>query len=263
MEILDRKSICRYICFKLDINYIEEEELARRIGVSDTSINKWLHQYKLPKIKNLCVLANMFGITIDQLLNCEITSDDWKRASFRIFDAFDQQYHLDIKKVKNPVNFLNLYIDGKNDLYRLMSTYIEKGYGDIDMVNFLSRYYDVTFDKDVYMLIENHFYKGMKHHSPIYDLTADYKINIPQCLEIINELKEEGENIRADCFNIDIKDVLCMISLQDIDTLKSVLKCCVLTEEDLSNLLIKAESIEDNEMYIKEILYRKYLMNLI
>ena len=47
---------------------ITQEELAAELGVTAAAVSKWENGYTLPDILMLCVLADFFGITTDELL---------------------------------------------------------------------------------------------------------------------------------------------------------------------------------------------------
>ena len=50
-------------------NGFSQEELAEKIGVSRQAISKWERSESSPDTDNLIALANLYGITIDELLN--------------------------------------------------------------------------------------------------------------------------------------------------------------------------------------------------
>ncbi len=50
-------------------NSFSQEELAEKIGVSRQAISKWERSESSPDTDNLIALANLYGITIDELLN--------------------------------------------------------------------------------------------------------------------------------------------------------------------------------------------------
>ncbi|MGN1123106.1 MAG: helix-turn-helix domain-containing protein [Eubacterium sp.] len=50
-------------------NGYSQEELALKIGVSRQAISKWERSESSPDTDNLISLANLYGVTIDELLN--------------------------------------------------------------------------------------------------------------------------------------------------------------------------------------------------
>lgn len=47
------------------------KQLAKKIGVSDTAINRWENQLRTPNIENLYNLAVVFDVSSDYLLGLE------------------------------------------------------------------------------------------------------------------------------------------------------------------------------------------------
>lgn len=61
--------------YLLHINKMSRAELARTIGIAPSTINAWYTKdYKGITLKNLVKLSNCFEITIEDLVNGEITS---------------------------------------------------------------------------------------------------------------------------------------------------------------------------------------------
>ncbi|MBQ8658146.1 MAG: helix-turn-helix transcriptional regulator [Clostridia bacterium] len=52
-------------------NSLTQEQLSKRIGISQSAISAWLAGKKEPKIISLWKLADEFNITIDELLGRE------------------------------------------------------------------------------------------------------------------------------------------------------------------------------------------------
>ena len=50
---------------------LTQEQLAERIGVSAQAVSKWENDLSCPDISLLPVLAEIFGITVDELLGKE------------------------------------------------------------------------------------------------------------------------------------------------------------------------------------------------
>ena len=47
---------------------ITQEDLAAQLGVTAAAVSKWENNYTLPDILMLCALADLFGVTTDELL---------------------------------------------------------------------------------------------------------------------------------------------------------------------------------------------------
>lgn len=61
--------------YLLQINKMSRAELARTIGIAPSTINAWYTKdYKGITLKNLVKLSNCFEITIEDLVNGDITS---------------------------------------------------------------------------------------------------------------------------------------------------------------------------------------------
>ncbi|MBR2431582.1 MAG: helix-turn-helix transcriptional regulator, partial [Clostridia bacterium] len=50
-------------------NNLSQEELAERIGVSRQAVSKWERAEASPDTDNLIMLAKIYGVTLDELLN--------------------------------------------------------------------------------------------------------------------------------------------------------------------------------------------------
>lgn len=51
---------------------LKSEEIAKEVGVSVSSVEKWLSGERRPKLARLGLLANLFHTTIDDLVNGEV-----------------------------------------------------------------------------------------------------------------------------------------------------------------------------------------------
>ena len=48
---------------------ITQEELAEKIGVSRQAVTKWESDVGMPDVENLKIIATLFNITVDELLD--------------------------------------------------------------------------------------------------------------------------------------------------------------------------------------------------
>ena len=55
------------------INHMSQEELAEKIDVSRQTLSKWETGVSLPDIEKCKLLADVFGVTLDDLVNYEST----------------------------------------------------------------------------------------------------------------------------------------------------------------------------------------------
>ena len=53
------------------INHMSQEELAEKVNVSRQTLSKWETGESLPDIEKCRVLAELFGVTLDDLVNYE------------------------------------------------------------------------------------------------------------------------------------------------------------------------------------------------
>ena len=79
---------------------ITQSELARRLGVTRSSVNAWELGFATPQLKHIVEMAKIFGTTVDEILNTspkvmiDITdlTDAEQQAVFNIVDCL-KQYH--------------------------------------------------------------------------------------------------------------------------------------------------------------------------
>ncbi len=57
-------------------NNLTQDELGERIGVTNKTVSRWENGNYLPPVEMLQVLANLFGVSINEILNGERISDD-------------------------------------------------------------------------------------------------------------------------------------------------------------------------------------------
>lgn len=57
------------------INHMSQEELAEKVDVSRQTLSKWETGESLPDIEKCKVLADLFGVTLDDMVNYESTVD--------------------------------------------------------------------------------------------------------------------------------------------------------------------------------------------
>ncbi len=57
---------------------LTQEELGRKLGVTNKAVSKWEVGETLPEVTMLEPLANLLGITVDELLTQRIKKEDYK-----------------------------------------------------------------------------------------------------------------------------------------------------------------------------------------
>ena len=98
---------------------LSQEALAEKLGLSRQSISKWERAEASPDTDNLIALAEVYGITLDQLLGNEETTDTTTEASTETVEEKNELSENQIKGkkrfLKAPLLFLGavaLYVGG-------------------------------------------------------------------------------------------------------------------------------------------------------
>lgn len=63
------------------LNHMSQDELADQIGVSRQTLSKYETGESLPDIEKCKRLADVFGVTVDDLINYEKKGFSWLRSS--------------------------------------------------------------------------------------------------------------------------------------------------------------------------------------
>ncbi|MEE1061073.1 MAG: helix-turn-helix transcriptional regulator [Ruminococcus sp.] len=77
---------------------LSQEQLAEKIGVSRQAITKWETKRGLPDVENMIILAELFKLTLDELVLAEVKKQEEKPQIFEsetVYDI-DMQKHFDI-----------------------------------------------------------------------------------------------------------------------------------------------------------------------
>ncbi|MEE1282676.1 MAG: helix-turn-helix domain-containing protein [Acutalibacteraceae bacterium] len=77
---------------------LSQEQLAERIGVSRQAITKWETKRGLPDVENMIILAEIFKLTLDELVLEEVKKQEEKPVVFEsetVYDI-DTQKHFDV-----------------------------------------------------------------------------------------------------------------------------------------------------------------------
>ena len=77
---------------------LSQEQLAEKIGVSRQAITKWETKRGLPDVENMIILAELFKLTLDELVLEEVKKQENKPTVFESETAYDidTQKHFDI-----------------------------------------------------------------------------------------------------------------------------------------------------------------------
>lgn len=77
---------------------MSQEQLAEKIGVSRQAITKWETKRGLPDVENMIILAELFKLTLDELVLEEVKKQENKPTVFESETAYDidTQKHFDI-----------------------------------------------------------------------------------------------------------------------------------------------------------------------
>lgn len=95
-------------------NGYSQEELAEKIGVSRQAISKWERSESSPDTDNLIALSNLYGVTIDELLN---GADKPKRTAEKetVQSESDNSNEYDNEKSQTPLTDPEKDIEGNNE----------------------------------------------------------------------------------------------------------------------------------------------------
>ena len=77
---------------------LSQEQLAEKIGVSRQAITKWETKRGLPDVENMIILAELFKLTLDELVLSEVKRQENKPVIYESETAYDidTQKHFDI-----------------------------------------------------------------------------------------------------------------------------------------------------------------------
>lgn len=64
MNFSDYSSFGEWLSVMMTLNHITQEQLAKRIGVSRMTINRWLNDITVPDYYGICALLEVFKLKI-------------------------------------------------------------------------------------------------------------------------------------------------------------------------------------------------------
>ena len=104
-------------------NGLSQEELADKLGISRQAVSKWERAEASPDTDNLILLAKLYGITLDELLNGYVDYINYYTIGKYLFDTYDRKYILKLLKDKN------LLEEQTPRIYEETKLYIKNGRG--------------------------------------------------------------------------------------------------------------------------------------
>lgn len=142
---------------------VTQEELANNVGVSFQAVSKWENNIALPDITLLPILAEYFGVSMDELFDfslreteAEIMKIVYKAAEFRESDPTKSRCILEDGMKKHPGNDILLnnllyvlnYNENPDETIRIASTLTEKAEDEVkyDALRFLAYAYKAKGD---------------------------------------------------------------------------------------------------------------------
>lgn len=82
---------------------LTQMQLAEKIGVTNKTVSRWENGYYLPSVDTLKLLSEMFGVTINEIINGERTANDTefkKAAENNLTKSFDNSVFTLEEKIK-------------------------------------------------------------------------------------------------------------------------------------------------------------------
>lgn len=142
---------------------VTQEELANSVGVSFQAVSKWENNIALPDITLLPILAEYFGVSMDELFDfslreaeAEIMRIVYEAAEFRESDPAKSRRILEDGMKKHPGNDILLnnllyvlnYNENPDETIRIASTLTEKAEDEVkyDALRFLAYAYKAKGD---------------------------------------------------------------------------------------------------------------------
>ena len=187
---------------------LSQEQLAEKIGVSRQAITKWETKRGLPDVENMIILAEIFKITLDELVLEEVKKQEKETGLFEsetVYDI-DSQKHFDInlggarkitlKTGSDEKIHIKLSSESLSDIASLYKIKLDEKRGklDVDLVNKkgVSRF-EAQESVDITLLLPEEF----THHC---EVSASVKELFIEDLRL-NRLEYDG-----DADNVFIRD---------------------------------------------------------
>lgn len=110
------------IAFRKDAG-MTQEELANQIGVSAQAVSKWETGVSMPDILLLPVIADVFGITVDEIYSGKWETKEEKKKSWLGFDAAPETVYRAMLETMNRA-----WNGGTGDIEKQIKDYAENEY---------------------------------------------------------------------------------------------------------------------------------------
>lgn len=109
--MIDNRTVGRTIAKLRQAKGMTQQQLAAAMNVSHQAVSKWENGAALPDIQTLVELTQLFGITVEQLLNGEVPET---RLEDRDEDAFSERVHSIGSFVNNVINDIGSALKSEN-----------------------------------------------------------------------------------------------------------------------------------------------------
>ena len=86
---MEKKTIGKFIAVLRKANGMTQQELGDKLMVSDNTVSKWERDERMPDISLLPAIAEIFGITTDELLRGERNNPE--RADYKTEESEAKQ----------------------------------------------------------------------------------------------------------------------------------------------------------------------------
>lgn len=81
---MDTEAIGRFIAARRKVRGLTQQQLADELGLTNKAISKWETGQGMPDVTTLSVLAEILGITVDELLNGELKEHLENKKEYRM-----------------------------------------------------------------------------------------------------------------------------------------------------------------------------------
>lgn len=107
----------RRLCEYRKKNKYSQEELAEKIGVSRQAVSKWERAEASPDTDNLIMLAKIYGVTLDELINSDpFDSDEGSGEPLNDSVSFKNGIHIHSKDGERvDIGFGGIHVDSPSD----------------------------------------------------------------------------------------------------------------------------------------------------
>ena len=246
---------------------LSQEQLAEKIGVSRQAITKWETKRGLPDVENMIILAELFKLTLDELVLSEVKRQENKPAVFEsetVYDI-DTQKHFDInlggartitlKTGSDEKIHIRLFSETLEDIGSLFKIKLDekKGKLDVDLMNKkgVSRF-ETQESVDITLLLPERFTEHAEVSASVktlyvedlrlerleYDGDAErgYIRDVMGSVELTAKTDYEiwvaGSCPRLDMNQFKAKTVVHMKDAENVKLLNNGRKCTVITRKD-------------------------------